>query len=130
MACVRSLLAGSDAGVWLVGGSGGSVVEALDDPRVHAGEVPAAVLGRCRYRVRLDGPVLLEGATLAELAEVAPVRVGPHLAVRRARDDHRDDGAQPFALDVPGVSAEPAQGSDLQRAFGHEDHQRTPRFSR
>jgi len=133
VACVRSLLAGSDAGVWLTGGGAGpgaSVVRALDDPRVHAGEVPPAVLGRCRYRVRLDVPVVLEGATLAELAEVAPVRVGPHLLVRRARDGHRDDGAEPFALDVPGVSAERPQASDLQRAFGHEDHQRRPRFSR
>ncbi|MBF5082529.1 glycosyltransferase [Quadrisphaera sp. INWT6] len=130
VACARSLLAGSDAGVWLTGGSGGSVVGALDDPRVHAGEVPAAVLGRCRYRVHLEVPVLLEGATLAELTEVAPVRVGPHLAVRRARDDHRDDGAAVFSLEADGVSAEPARGSDLQRAFGHEDHQRTPRFSR
>ncbi len=130
VACVRSLLAGSDAGVWLVGGGGSSVLAALDDPRVHAGEVPAAVLGRCRHRVRLDAPVVLEGATLAELAEVAPVRVGPHLLVRRARDDHRDDGAEAFALDVPGVSAEPARSADLQRTFGHEDHQRSPRFSR
>jgi len=130
VACVRSLLAGSDAGVWLVGGAGRSVVEALDDPRVHAGEVPAAVLGRCRHRVRLDVPVLLEGATLAELAEVAPVRVGAHLLVRRARDDHRDDGAEAFALEAPGVSAERPRASDLQRTFGREDHQRTPRFSR
>jgi len=136
VACVRSLLAGSDAGVWLVGASGGSggsgssVVGALDDPRVHLGEVPPAVLGRCRYRVRLDVPVLLEGATLAELAEVAPVRVGAHLLVRRARDDHRDDGAEAFTLEAPGVSAEHPRASDLQRTFGREDHQRTPRFSR
>lgn len=130
VACVRSLLAGSDAGVWLVGTAGRSVAGALDDPRVHAGEVPAAVLGRCRYRVRLEVPVVLEGATLAELAEVAPVRVGPHLLVRRTRDDHRDDGAEPFTLVAEGVSAEQPRSSDLQRTFGHEDHQRTPRFSR
>lgn len=130
VACVRSLLAGSDAGVWLVGGSASDVlVGALDDRRVHVGEVSAAVLGRCRYRVRLDGPLVLEGATLAELAEVAPVRVGG-LLVRRSRDDHRDDGAPVVVLDEPGVSADPPHAVDLQRTWGHEDHQRTPRFSR
>ena len=33
----------------------------LDDPRVHRGEPPAAVLARCRFRVDLDRPVVLTG---------------------------------------------------------------------
>ena len=86
---VRSLLAGSDCGVWL---RTGSALDVLDDPRVHRGEPPAAVLARCRFRVELDRPVVLTGATLQELADVAPVRVGEHLAVRRTRDVHRGRG--------------------------------------
>lgn len=127
VACVASLLAGSDAGVWL---REGRVAELLDDPRVHVGEPPRAVLGRCRYRVDLDRPVVLAGATLAELAEVAPVAVGEHLLVRRTRDDHRADGADVLALDVAGVSADVPQEVDLQRAWGRADHQHEPRFQR
>ncbi|MEZ0491796.1 glycosyltransferase [Kineococcus sp. TBRC 1896] len=126
VACVRSLLAGADAGVWL---RDGAALAVLEDPRVHRGEPPAAVLGRARYRVDLDRPVELVGATLTDLAEVAPVRVGEHLSVRRTRDLHRG-GPDVAVLQVPGVSAEPAPGVDLQRRWGHEDHQRRPRFQR
>lgn len=127
VACVMSLLAGSDAGVWL---RDGRVAALLDDPRVHVGEPPRAVLGRCRYRVDLDRPVVLVGATLAELAEVAPVRVGEHLVVRRTRDDHREDGAEVLVLHADGVSADVPRAVDLQRAWGRADHQHEPRFQR
>ncbi|GAB3472050.1 glycosyltransferase [Kineococcus endophyticus] len=126
VASVRSVLTGSDAGVWL---RDGAALAVLEDPRVHRGEPPASVLGRARYRVDLERPVVLTGATLADLAEVAPVRVGEHLAVRRTRDLHRG-GPDPAVLQVPGVTAEPAQDVDLQRRWGHEDHQRRPRFQR
>ncbi|MEZ0166677.1 glycosyltransferase [Kineococcus sp. LSe6-4] len=126
VACVRSLLAGSDAGVWL---RDGAALAVLEDPRVHGGEPPAAVLGRARYRVDLDRPVVLVGAGLTDLAEVAPVRVGEHLAVHRTRDLHRGETGT-AVLDVPGVGADPAAGVDLQRRWGHEDHRRRPRFQR
>ncbi|WP_158544768.1 glycosyltransferase [Blastococcus sp. TF02-9] len=123
---VRSLLAGSDCGVWL---RAGSALDLLDDPRVHRGEPPNAVLARARFRVELDRPVVLSGATLQELADVAPVRVGEHLTVRRTRDVHRgEDGAA--LLRAPGVSAPVPGEVDLQRTWGRADHRRTVRLRR
>ncbi|MEW1960320.1 glycosyltransferase [Kineococcus sp. NPDC059986] len=126
VAAVRSLLAGSDAGVWL---RDGAALAALEDPRVHRGDPPPAVLARARYRVGLDRPVVLAGATLADLAEVAPAGAGAHLTVRRTRDLHRA-GPGVEVLQVPGVSAEPPVAVDLQRLWGREDHRRRPRFQR
>ena len=119
VASVRSLLRGSDAGVWLVSGE---AADLLDDPRVHRGRPPRDVLRRCRFRVDLDVPVLLSGSTLRDLADVAPARVGEHLVVRRSRDLARGEGAE--VLEVPGVTAAEAVDSDLQRTWGHEDHRR------
>lgn len=121
---VRSLLAGSDCGVWL---RSGSALDVLDDPRVHRGEPPAAVLARARFRVELDRPVVLTGATLQELADVAPVRVGEHLVVRRTRDVHRGE-VDVAVLATPGVTATAPGEVDLQRTWGREDHRRTVRL--
>jgi len=126
VAGVRSLLAGTDAGVWL---RDGSALAVLDDPRVHAGEPPREVLRRCRFQVDLDLPVVLAGATLAELTDVAPVRVGEHLLVRRTRDVNRGEGV-PVVLDAPGVEAPAAGDVDLQRSWGREEHRRAVRFQR
>jgi GT2 family glycosyltransferase len=126
VASVRSLLAGTDCGVWL---RSGSVLDVLDDPRVHRGDPPAGVLGRCRYRVDLDRPVVLTGATLRELAEVAPVQVGEHLTVRRTRDVHRGEG-EVAVLEAPGVTATAPGDVDLQREWGREANRRTVRFER
>ncbi|WP_158544551.1 glycosyltransferase family 2 protein [Blastococcus sp. TBT05-19] len=126
VASVASLLAGSDCGVWL---RRGSAVEVLDDPRVHRGEPSAAVLARCRFRVDLDRPVVLTGATLQELTDVAPVRVGEHLVVRRTRDGHRGEGSA-AVLDEPGVAAPVPQDLDLQRRWGRADHRRQVRLER
>lgn len=98
---VRSLLAGGDCWVWL---RTGSAVDVLDDPRVHRGEPPAAVLARARFRVELDRPVVLTGATVAELADVAPVRVGEHLTVP-----------------APGTCTAARGGARPGRARGHRD---------
>lgn len=126
---LRSLLAGSDCGIWL---ASGQAVPLLDDPRVRSGKPPLDVLRRSRFQVHLGGPVVLEGATLAELSEVAPVRVGD-LLVQRTRDLARAAGAgtpQAVVLDVPGVRVTPARDVDLQRTWGREDHRRRPRFQR
>ncbi len=123
---VRSLLAGTDCGVWL---RSGAALAALDDPRVHRGEPPAGVLARCRYRVDLDRPVVLAGATLRELGEVAPVRVGRHLTVRRTRDEHRG-GGEVVVLDTPGIGAAVPAEVDLQRLWGREEHRRPVRLRR
>ena len=114
---VRSLLAGSDCGVWL---RTGSALDVLDDPRVHRGEPPAAVLARGRFRVELDRPVVLAGATLQELADVAPVRVGEHL--RCAAPGTCTAAARGPALDSPGVTATVPGEIDLQRSWGRDDH--------
>ena len=126
VASVRSLLAGTDCGVWLRRGSAAVV---LDDPRLHRGEPSAAVLARCRFRVDLDRPVVLTGGTLQQLTDVAPVQVGKHLVVRRTRDGHRGEG-RVMALDAPGVTATVPGDVDLQRAWGREDHRRPVRFER
>ena len=126
VASVRSLLEGTDCGVWL---RRGSVAAVLDDPRVHRGEPPAAVLARCRFRVDLDRPVVLAGGTLQQLADVAPVQVGEHLVVRRTRDEHRGEGTV-MVLDAQGVTAAGPGDVDLQRAWGREDRRRPVRFER
>ncbi|MBB2901438.1 GT2 family glycosyltransferase [Kineococcus radiotolerans] len=116
----RSLLRGTDAGVWLRQGP-----SPVEDPRVHVGPPPAGVLGRCRFRVELDAPLVLEGADLRELTDVAPVRVDG-LLVRRTRDLARGVPRDPAVF--PGASAAPASGTDLQRLWGREDHRRRPRL--
>jgi GT2 family glycosyltransferase len=123
---VRSLLAGTDCGVWL---HRGAAADLLDDPRVHRGEPPPAVLARCRFRVDLDRPVVLTGATVQQLTDVAPVRVGEYLAVRRTRDENRGEGHE-AVLDLPGVAASVPEEVDLQRIWGREDHRRPVRFQR
>ncbi|WP_170127400.1 glycosyltransferase [Kineococcus rhizosphaerae] len=128
VACVASLLAGTDGGVWL---RSGDACDELADPRVHRGTPPADVLGRCRFRVDLDRPVVLTGATLAELTDVAPVRVGDDLLVRRTRDVARSAGAADVAVPAdPAVRADPLDGVDLQRAWGRYDHRRHVRLQR
>jgi GT2 family glycosyltransferase len=122
VAAVRSVLRDTDAGVWLVHGG----VD-LQDPRVHHGEPPAAVLARARFRVELRAPLVLTGASLRELTDVAPARVG-ELLVRRTRDVARGEDGE--VVDVPEACAEPPSGTDLQRLWGHEEHQRRPRFAR
>lgn len=123
---VRSLLAGSDCGVWL---ASGEAVPLLDDPRVRSGRPPSEVLRRSRFRVDLARPVLLEGATVAELSDIAPVRVAD-LLVQRTRDLARGTDVEVVVLDVPGVRVAPAVDVDLQRTWGRQDHQRRPRFQR
>ena len=84
IASTESLLAGSDAHVWL---DSGEVVGLLDDPRVHVGEPGAAVLARARYAVECE-PVLLAGATLRHLRGSAPVEVDG-FRMRATRDLNR-----------------------------------------
>jgi GT2 family glycosyltransferase len=83
IAAVESLLAGTDAHVWL----GDGVRSPLEDPRVHHGAPGPEVLARARWLVDCDA-VLLHGATLRELTRSAPVE-SPHLRVRSTRDANR-----------------------------------------
>ncbi|MGJ7439933.1 glycosyltransferase [Aquipuribacter sp. MA13-6] len=85
--CLASLLAGTDAGVWLRDGHvarpGGPLGH---DPRVHVGAVPADVRRRCRAVVQVDRPVELT-EPLRALVPRAPVDV-TGLRVRHARRRH------------------------------------------
>jgi glycosyltransferase involved in cell wall biosynthesis len=82
---VASLLRAGDVGVWLRDGSVATAPAPLAaDPRVHVGDVPPAVLRRCRGRVRVTAAVELV-QPLQQLLARAPVDV-PGLRVRQARD--------------------------------------------
>jgi GT2 family glycosyltransferase len=104
IASLESLLAGTDAHVWL----GDGVPSPLEDPRVHSGTPGAEVLARARWLVDCD-TVLLHGATLRELTRAAPVRT-PHLQLRSTRDAnrHRRGAASMRPRELPaGVRVEP-----------------------
>lgn len=83
VASLESLLAGTDAHVWL----GDGVQSPIEDPRVHSGEPAADVLARARWLVDCDA-VLLHGTTLRDLTRSAPVR-SAHLHLRSTRDANR-----------------------------------------
>ncbi|MEO6999623.1 MAG: hypothetical protein ABI112_16200, partial [Terracoccus sp.] len=87
VASVESLLAGSDAHVWLGEGAGRDPLS-IEDPRVHVGAPPPAILGRARYLVDC-APVLLAGTTLRHLCLEAPVRT-EHFALRTTRAVNRE----------------------------------------
>lgn len=87
VAAVASLLRGSDAHVWLRLQDLDLDDLQLEDPRVHEGAVPDAVLARARWLVDCT-PVLLHGATLGELTAHAPLTV-PGLRLRSTRDENR-----------------------------------------
>lgn len=60
LATARWALRGdADAGVWVSGRTAGATVAELDDPRIHAGPVPAPVLARAQAVVALDHPARL-----------------------------------------------------------------------
>lgn len=103
IACVESLLSGSDAHVWLDRDREESgVLACLEDPRVHVGEPGRDVTARARYVVDAD-PVLLGGTTLRALSLLcadAPVQ-GPGLRVALARDEHRRARGIPSAPPQP-----------------------------
>lgn len=88
LASVESLLAGSDAHIWVDDLEVGErLLAVVADPRIHVGEPPPGVLARARYQV-VCGPVLLEGTTLRTLSRLAPVATsGLRLTLRR--DDNR-----------------------------------------
>ncbi len=87
LASVESLLAGSDAHVWLAGCREWDF-EAVEDPRIHLGEPPARILARARYVVDC-GPVVLAGMSLRQLCAEAPVRVAS-FSLRTTRAANRE----------------------------------------
>ncbi|MEO5744886.1 MAG: galactosyltransferase-related protein, partial [Terracoccus sp.] len=87
LASVESLVAGSDAHVWLAGCREWDL-EAVEDPRIHLGEPPDRVLARARYVVDC-GPVVLAGMSLRRLCAEAPVRVA-RFSLRTTREVNRE----------------------------------------
>ena len=104
--CVASLLAGTDAGVWLREGtaarSGGPLAQ---DSRVHEGTVPAEVGRRCRVVVHVDRPLELR-RPLREVVARLPVDA-PGLSARHARRRPAADGRT-----VPGPPRVPGGGDE------------------
>lgn len=107
IASVESLLAGSDAHVWL-GDDAAWDPLLIEDPRVHVGSPSAAILGRARY-VLDCAPVLLAGSTLRHLCLEAPIRT-EHFALRTTRALNRER----LGLSVPPWRAWPA-GAQVTR---------------
>ncbi|MDQ2782655.1 MAG: glycosyltransferase [Actinomycetota bacterium] len=100
LASVESLLAGSDAQVWVnEPDAGGRLVATVTDPRIHVGEPQPDVLARARYQVVCD-PVLLDGTTLRALCRLAPVAT-PGLRLTLRRDDTRSARGLPRVADQP-----------------------------
>jgi len=90
IASLESLLAGTDAHVWL----GDGVESPVEDPRVHAGRPGPDVLARARWLVDCAA-VLLHGTTLRELTRAAPVG-SPDLQICSTRDASRQSrGIEP-----------------------------------
>lgn len=88
VASIESLLAGSDAHVWVDDLSAGNgVLAVVEDPRVHSGRPPADILARARYRVRCEA-VLLSGLTLRALSLSAPVKTRG-FQLRSTREENR-----------------------------------------
>lgn len=90
VACVARLLDGSDAAVWFPGCPTRDRLPPLlgDDPRVHVGDVPAAVTDRGRYQVQVDRPLAFDG-TLAEHCGRGELRVDGWVEIRHGRSQAR-----------------------------------------
>ncbi len=129
--CVRSLLDGVDAGVWLRGASPELTAWFTDDPRVHLGTPTAAVTDRARVRVDVGAPVRAGAAypaTLRRLTDDGAGRItaGPTVltATRASRRAARNgvplgdlfpDGTMAAAdAGLPTIDAEPL----LSAVFG------------
>ncbi|WP_168582915.1 glycosyltransferase [Gephyromycinifex aptenodytis] len=111
MRCVSDLVRGSDARVWLRDGAlltGGGWPST--DLRVVAGPPPAAALARARFQVQVDRPVILTGASLAQLCAHAPCDFDAGVRIRRTRDLARgiDQVAVGDACAVVALTEEPS----------------------
>lgn len=98
---VADLLHATDARVWLTEGvvlTHGTWPST--DLRVAIGPPPQAALARARFRVEVDRPITLTGASLAELCTDAPCDYPDGLRIRRTRDLARGD-----APAVPSVTS-------------------------
>lgn len=98
VACVGALLAKADAAVWFPHcssdeGSPSALPPLLRrDPRVHAGEVPPAILDRARYQVRVTRPLRLP-ASLDRCCAQGEWEIPGLLGIRRTRAIRRGDPA-------------------------------------
>ncbi len=120
VACLESMLEGTDAQVWLATGDDAAgrdlaaeVMTAVQDPRVHVGSPGAEVLASARFVVDC-GAVVLDGATLRSVCAGAPV-YAPGFRVARLRDENRRARGCAVPPDAPlpdGVSVS-APGDDL-----------------
>jgi len=127
VACVAGLLAGTDVAVWFPDCiADTSAPEALPpllrgDPRVHAGDVPMAVLARSRYQVSVCQPLTLP-ALLQNCCAAGEWNVPGMLRIRHTRSLNRNapvpTGAGAFASDLAALQAIPADVSLERRWAG------------
>jgi GT2 family glycosyltransferase len=104
LASIESLLAGSDAHVWIDDvEAAAAVLSVVNDARIHAGRPPTAILDRARYRVAAD-PVLLSGTTLRKLSAEAPTATDG-LRISAARDLNRTARGLPSPASRPWPTA-------------------------
>jgi len=100
LASIESLLAGSDAQVWIDDvEAAAAVLSVVNDARIHGGQPPSRILERARYRVAAD-PVLLSGTTLRRLSGQAPTATDG-LQVSAARDLNRAARGLPPPVATP-----------------------------
>ena len=100
LASIESLLAGSDAHVWIDDiEAAAAVLSVVNDARIHAGRPPSRILERARYRAAAD-PVLLSGTTLRTLSGLAPTATDG-LQISAARDLNRAARGRPSSTATP-----------------------------
>jgi GT2 family glycosyltransferase len=100
LASIESLLAGSDAHVWIDDvEAAAAVLSVVNDARIHGGQPPSRILERARYCVTAD-PVLLTGTTLRKLSAQAPMATDG-LTISATRDLNRAARGLPFPVDTP-----------------------------
>jgi hypothetical protein len=100
LASIESLLAGSDAHVWIDDvEAAAAVLSVVNDARIHGGQPPSRILERARYRVTAD-PVLLTGTTLRKLSAEAPLATDG-VQIAAARDLNRATRGLPPPVSRP-----------------------------
>ncbi len=110
IACVGGMLARTDAAVWFPDCATESELPPLlrRDPRVHAGDVPPAVMARARYQVEVANPVRL-AAPLGRCCAAGEWDL-PGLRIRHTRARNRGASAPlglPTSMSMTGPAVLP-----------------------
>lgn len=114
VACIAGLLSGADASVWFVGPAAPLPPLLADDPRVHTGAVPPAVVARAGWQVTVHRPLRLADS-LETLCAAGECERPGWLTVHHTRARNR---AEPMPhRPAPAVTAIPREVG-LERWWG------------